>query len=445
MENSSANRLISQNIGARPEDSSRESFQNTVHYDGHKQQQQQQQNQGDETSEQKQSIGEASTVQPNQLLPQKTQGNQHATTSAAAAANAATSRTVAALGSNPGEVTFFKLLHTEVKKATHFFEQAQQEYQIREERVRTGIELITSQQNEYGSYVTNNNNQNGSIKSGRGTDEDNQWPRLAQSIFRLYRELLLLETFCIMAYCGFSKILKKHDKLTGHTTKNAFMAKIVNQANFVNYPRVLEMIARCERLYEDVSQRLVQQGQQGMYEDERLFIHMIHRLNQQCSVTVTPGSSKRPSASSSTTSPSSPVAHHHAAMGGGGSAVATNPNSSKSDDANKHTSAVVSLLSSTTDQSRKLQELVADIEEDKHQQAVAKTASAGTSNVASSRTSGNDNENIDQAEDAASLSSASSTASSVTGGGKRKAIDTSTISSPSAQSRKRQHTDSAET
>ena len=59
------------------------------------------------------------------------------------------------------------------------------------------------------------------------------------------------------------------------------MTNVVNKANFTNYPKVLEMIGRCERLYEDVSQRLVQDGKQGLYEDERLFINMISRLNEQ--------------------------------------------------------------------------------------------------------------------------------------------------------------------
>lgn len=59
------------------------------------------------------------------------------------------------------------------------------------------------------------------------------------------------------------------------------MANIVNRANFADYPKVLEMISRCERLYDEVSERLIQDGKHGLYEDERLFINMIHRLNEQ--------------------------------------------------------------------------------------------------------------------------------------------------------------------
>ena len=164
------------------------------------------------------------------------------------------------IGKSPGEVAFFKLLHAELKKATHFFERAQQEFLIREERVREGMEIM---------------------KQPNSIMVNEKWSLLAKSIYRLYKDLLLLETFCIMAYCSFSKILKKHDKVTGYDTRKAFMANIVNKANFTTYPRVLEMISRCERLYEEVSDHLMREGKEGLYEDERLFINMIHRLNEQ--------------------------------------------------------------------------------------------------------------------------------------------------------------------
>jgi SPX domain len=164
------------------------------------------------------------------------------------------------LGKNPGEIAFFKLLHAEFKKASYFFEKAQQEFAIREERVREGIEIM---------------------KRSNSIMVNDKWPLLAKSIYRLYRDLLLLETFAIMTYCSFSKILKKHDKVTGHDTRIAFMTNIVSQANFTTYPKLLEMVSRCESLYSDVSERLLQEGKEGLYEDERLFINMISRLNEQ--------------------------------------------------------------------------------------------------------------------------------------------------------------------
>ena len=43
--------------------------------------------------------------------------------------------------------------------------------------------------------------------------------RLLRATVKFYTDVLLLENFAIMNYCGFSKILKKHDKLTGFSNK----------------------------------------------------------------------------------------------------------------------------------------------------------------------------------------------------------------------------------
>lgn len=165
------------------------------------------------------------------------------------------------IGKSPGEVAFFKLLHTELQKATRFFENAQEEFRIREERVHEGMAIM---------------------KQPKSMMVNDKWSLLAKSLFRLYKDLLLLETFAIMTYCSFSKILKKHDKVTGYNTRCAFMANVVNKANFTSYPLVLKMISRCEELYENASEHLMHEGKVGLYEDERLFINMIHRLNAQC-------------------------------------------------------------------------------------------------------------------------------------------------------------------
>ena len=132
----------------------------------------------------------------------------------------------------PGEVAFFKLLHSELKKATHFFDNAEREFVIREERAREGMEIM---------------------KRPNSIMVSDKWSLMAKSLYRLYKDLLLLETYAIMTYCAFSKILKKHDKVTGYDTRNAFMANVVKKANFTSYPVILEMITRCELMYEEVS------------------------------------------------------------------------------------------------------------------------------------------------------------------------------------------------
>lgn len=164
------------------------------------------------------------------------------------------------IGKSPGEVAFFKLLHTEFKKVTLFFERSLAEYAIREERVREGMKIM---------------------KQPNSIMVNEKWSLMAKSIHRLYKDLLLLETFAIMTYCSFSKILKKHDKVTGYETRSAFMENVVNKANFTHYPQLMQMISRCERMHEEVSEYLLKEGKESLYEDERLFINMINRLNEQ--------------------------------------------------------------------------------------------------------------------------------------------------------------------
>ncbi len=169
-----------------------------------------------------------------------------------------------AMGKSPGEIKFFKLLHAELKKAVYFFERAEEEFIIREARVREGMEILK--------------NTNTTMIA---TSTASRWSRIAKSFYRLYKDLLLLETFAIMTYCSFSKILKKHDKVTGYNTRCAFMNNVVNKANFAHYPRTLEMIHRTQVHCEEATDVLSSEGRSDLYEDERLFINMIHQLNEQ--------------------------------------------------------------------------------------------------------------------------------------------------------------------
>lgn len=164
------------------------------------------------------------------------------------------------MGKSPGEIAFFKLLHSEFKKSCCFFKNAEEEMAIREARVQEGNEIM---------------------KTPNSIMVNDRWSLLSKSLYRLYKDLLLLETYAIMTYVTFSKILKKHDKMTGFTTRNQFMGNVVSKANFTTYPKLVKMIDRTEALYEEVSSRLVLEGKNSLYEDERLFIDMIHRLSTQ--------------------------------------------------------------------------------------------------------------------------------------------------------------------
>jgi len=159
------------------------------------------------------------------------------------------------LQKNPQEVAFFKLLRAELGKASSFFEKAEKQFALREEIVRVGMEVL---------------------KRPRAATVKDRWTVLSRAVFMLYKDLLVLETFAIMTYFAFSKILKKHDKVTGHETREPFMVNVVNKANFTNYPKIMEMIGRCQLLYNDASQRLVH----SMNNDEQLLLQMVQQIQQ---------------------------------------------------------------------------------------------------------------------------------------------------------------------
>jgi SPX domain protein involved in polyphosphate accumulation len=92
------------------------------------------------------------------------------------------------------EVEFFRLLKNELKKTNDFFKAEEKLFQIRKSRVWEGFNLVK----DHGNY-----------------SDKTTWTRLSMACVKFYEDVLLLENFAIMNYCGFSKILKKHDKVTG--------------------------------------------------------------------------------------------------------------------------------------------------------------------------------------------------------------------------------------
>jgi SPX domain protein involved in polyphosphate accumulation len=97
------------------------------------------------------------------------------------------------------EVEFFRLIRKELKKVSDFFHAAEQLCTLRKDRITNGFAILKELE----------------IVVGDNMDNKDAWKRLLASCVRFYKDVLLLENFAIMNYCGFSKILKKHDKLTG--------------------------------------------------------------------------------------------------------------------------------------------------------------------------------------------------------------------------------------
>lgn len=148
-------------------------------------------------------------------------------------------------------------LHQELKKVSDFFEEAEEAFVIRDQRVRHGImETSTA---KFASY-------NASSKA-------------ILSVGWLYRDLLSLETYAIMAYCCFSKLLKMLDKKTGLQLGLDFMNDEVSKANFTHYSRTRNMLQKTHTLYEKIQHNLSEEERSILQTDEFLFIDAVARLN----------------------------------------------------------------------------------------------------------------------------------------------------------------------
>lgn len=171
------------------------------------------------------------------------------------------------LACNPGiiaksscEVDFFRLLKSEVKKTSDFYASSEQIYRIRKERIWQGFSMLNDE---------------------RMVLDKNTWTRLLMACVRFYKDVLLLENFAIMNYCAASKILKKHDKMTGFVTRDAFMRNVMNQQNFTHYPYLLELIKESEKLFDEIQQM---ESVMPLQDEERMFIDAIRDLNQQVTI-----------------------------------------------------------------------------------------------------------------------------------------------------------------
>jgi len=166
------------------------------------------------------------------------------------------------------------MLRSEVKKVCEFFDSSEQIYRIRQERVQGAFEMLKT--------------------GGHGADKA-AWSRLLAACGKFYKDMLYLENFAIMNYCGFSKILKKHDKLTGFATREAFMRNIMAQQNIAQYPNTRELLFKSEKLFDAI------QGMESVMplkEEERLFIEAMLDLNQQASHMQREESDPQPAAAS---------------------------------------------------------------------------------------------------------------------------------------------------
>nr|CCA17657.1 conserved hypothetical protein [Albugo laibachii Nc14] len=126
---------------------------------------------------------------------------------------------------SPDEMNFFRTLRVEIKKIATFF--------VKEQAKFTG--QIGALEAQFQQLKTS---PSASIQM-----------ELMKSCVNVYKDLLLLENFAVMNFCGISKILKKHDKWTGYATRHKFMHTILMKQPFATYCPLLKMINRLEQIF----------------------------------------------------------------------------------------------------------------------------------------------------------------------------------------------------
>ncbi|KAF1780925.1 SPX domain [Phytophthora cactorum] len=128
------------------------------------------------------------------------------------------------------EVAFFRDLQAELKKISLFYAAEEKRCSFRYQQLRSVLKNLKK----------------------REKIEASEAQRLMFAFVHFYRECIRLENFAVMNYQGFSKILKKHDKMTGYNTRSKYMRRKVNLSSFSSYPSLLQILSSTEDMFHEV-------------------------------------------------------------------------------------------------------------------------------------------------------------------------------------------------
>ncbi|CEG38112.1 Protein involved in vacuolar polyphosphate accumulation, contains SPX domain [Plasmopara halstedii] len=128
------------------------------------------------------------------------------------------------------EVAFFRDLQAELKKISLF-------YVAEEKRCSSRFHQLRSVRK--------------SLKK-RDKNEMSELLRLLLAFVHFYRDCIRLENFAVMNFQGFSKILKKHDKMTEYNTRYKYMRRKVNLMPFSSSPKLLQILYSTEVIFHEI-------------------------------------------------------------------------------------------------------------------------------------------------------------------------------------------------
>jgi len=155
------------------------------------------------------------------------------------------------------EVDFFRHLRQELKKCCDFFNKCECLYHTSHKRIKESYDFL---------------------KKDEAVDIDHEtWSLLLGSLFKFYKDVLLLENFAIMNSCAISKILKKHDKMTGFTTRAAFLRNVMSTQSITHHPKTIMILKECEELYQMIKSL---NNVPPLQDEERIFVEAMRNLAQ---------------------------------------------------------------------------------------------------------------------------------------------------------------------
>eukprot|EP00752_Nemacystus_decipiens_P007315 g6546.t1 len=163
-----------------------------------------------------------------------------------------------ALASSQREVEFFHLIDYEIKRGAQFLALSEAQYVLKTRNVLDGYRSTQHflQSPTIGlEGAEGNTGAEGTISCETAKE---MWMRLMHACISVYTELLLLNHWVIVSYCGFSKILKKHDRRTGFVTKDKYLRHVVAKQHFTSYPKLHAMLRDMDVLFLHISRRLPQ-------------------------------------------------------------------------------------------------------------------------------------------------------------------------------------------
>merc|ERR1712032_1418966 len=103
---------------------------------------------------------------------------------------------------------------------------------------------------------------------------------LISNIVNIHRRLLLLRNFAVLNHIGFTKILKKHDKLTGFETRGKYMINLVNSQPFSTHNTLQRVLSFVMDEYRDFT--TYENGSDlEEHNNKELFLEIMQKVRQQ--------------------------------------------------------------------------------------------------------------------------------------------------------------------